>query len=141
MNRLPFFYLHFKGFHAIGVFSWYWYLICYWPLYYWNFFPWKSWKKWTAMYWFAHKAYSTVIRGWIRQIMKLLENWWLSGSEIRQVAIPYMFPPFPHTFPHVSLCFCIEAIIKPNWNKVCKNKKVSLGISNVSSCVSPCFQF
>ena len=44
MNRLPFFYLHFKGFHAIGIFSWYWYLICYWPLYYWNFFPWY-WKN------------------------------------------------------------------------------------------------
>ena len=26
------------------------------------------------------------------------ENWWLSGSEICLVAIPYRFPPFPHRF-------------------------------------------
>ena len=67
----------------------------------------KPWKKWTAMYWFAHKAYWAVIRGWIRQCMKWLENWWLSGSEILLVAFPYIlfpftFHPFPNTFPNVS---------------------------------------
>ena len=35
-------------------------------------------------------------------VMKPLKNWWLSDSEVRQVAIPYMFSPFP---PYVSLCF------------------------------------
>ena len=59
-------------------------------------------KEWTAIYWFAHKTYSPVLRGWIRQCRKRLENWWLSGSEIRLVTIPYMFPPFHHTFPLVS---------------------------------------
>ena len=67
----------------------------------------KPWKKWAAMYLFAHKSYWTVIREWIRQCMKRPENWWLSGSEIPLVAFPYIlfpftFPPFPHTFPHVS---------------------------------------
>ena len=71
----------------------------------------KPWKKWTAMYWFAHKAYWAVIRGWIRQCMKWLENWWLSGSEILLVAFPYIlfpftFHPFPNTFPNVSSIDC-----------------------------------
>ena len=71
----------------------------------------KPWKKWTAMYWFAHKAYWAVIRGWIRQCMKWLENWWLSGSEILLVAFPYIlfpftFHPFPNTFPNVSPIDC-----------------------------------
>ena len=44
------------------------------------------------MYWFAHKAYSVVIRGWTRFCMKRLENCWLSASEICLVAILCMFP-------------------------------------------------
>ena len=51
------------------------------------------------MYWFAHKTYSAVIRAWIRLCIKWVENWWLNGSEIRLVAISYMFPPFPDRFP------------------------------------------
>ena len=71
----------------------------------------KPWKKWTAMYWFAHKAYWAVIRGWIRQCMKWLENWLLSGSEILLVAFPYIlfpftFHPFSNTFPNVSPIDC-----------------------------------
>ena len=49
----------------------------------------------------CYKAYSGVIRGWIRQCMKWLENWWLSCAEIRVVTFPYMLPPFSHMF-HVS---------------------------------------
>ena len=85
----------------------------------------KPWKKWTAMYWLAHKAYSAVIQGWIRQCMKQPENWLLSGSEIHLVAVPYMFSPFPHTLPHLS------PIASP----------VSWGISHVSPGVSSCFLF
>ena len=59
----------------------------------------KTIKNWTAMYWSDHKAQSRVIRGWIRVCMKRLENLWLSGSKIRQVAIPYTFPVhFPVRF-------------------------------------------
>ena len=57
--------------------------------------------------------------------VKQLENWLLSGSKIRLVAIPLMFPSFPHTFAHVS------PIVSP----------VSLGISHVSPGVSPRFLF
>ena len=52
----------------------------------------KPWKKWTATHWFAHKAYSAAIPGGIRLCMECLENWWLSESEIRLVAFPYMSP-------------------------------------------------
>ena len=62
----------------------------------------KSWKKVNCHVLFTHKAYSAVIRVWIRYCMKRLENWWLSGSEIRLVAIPYMFPPISL---NVSSCF------------------------------------
>ena len=34
----------------------------------------KLWKKLIAMYWFAYKAYSRVIRGWTQVCMKWLEN-------------------------------------------------------------------
>ena len=50
----------------------------------------------------SYLTYLTVIRERIRQFIKRLENWWLSGPEIRLVAIPYMFPPFSHTFSLVS---------------------------------------
>ena len=62
----------------------------------------KPWKKWTAIYWFVHQVYSAVIRGWILQCMKRLENWWLSGSEIHLEPILYMFLPIS---PYVSSCF------------------------------------
>ena len=52
----------------------------------------KPWKKWTATHWFAHKAYSAAIPRGIRLCLECLENWWLSGSEIRLVAFPYMSP-------------------------------------------------
>ena len=57
------------------------------------------------MYWFAHKAYSAVIRGWIRQYMKWLKNCWLSGSDICWWQFPSCFLSFPNTFPHVSKRF------------------------------------
>ena len=57
--------------------------------------------------------------------MKRLENWCLSGLEIPLETIPYMFSPFPHTFPHVSSIFSL----------------VSLSISHVAPGVSPCFLF
>ena len=72
------------------------------------------------MYWFAQKACSAVTCILIRQCMKRLKNWWLNASEIPLVAIPYIFPPFLHTFLHVS------PIISP----------VSLGISHISRCFS-----
>ena len=75
------------------------------------------------MYWFAHKAYSAVIHGWIQQCLKQLKNWWLTDSEICLVAIPYMFPPFLNMFPHVS------PTVFP----------VYLGISHVSPGVSPSY--
>ena len=66
----------------------------------------KTIKNWTAMYWSDHKAQSRVIRGWIRVCMKRLENLWLSGSKIRQVAIPYKFPAhFPVRFLMFHLLF------------------------------------
>ena len=77
------------------------------------------------MYWFAHKTYSADILVWIRQCMKRLENWCLSGLEIPLATIPYMFSTFPHTFPHVSSIFFL----------------VSLGISHVAPGVYPCFLF
>ena len=66
----------------------------------------KPWKKWTAIYWFARKTYSAAICGWIRQYMKRLENWWLSGTEIVYMAIPHMFPSFPMRFLMFHLLFC-----------------------------------
>ena len=83
----------------------------------------KSWKKWTSMYCFAHEAYSTVIHRWTQQCINWLENWWLSGSEICLVAIPYMFAPFSHTFLHVKSIVC----------------PVSLAISHIFCSASPCF--
>ena len=62
----------------------------------------KPWEKWTAIYWFTHQAYSAVIPGWIPQSMKRLRNWWLSDSEIRLLAIPYLFHPIT---PYIFLCF------------------------------------
>ena len=56
---------------------------------------------------------------------KGLENWSLSGSEIPLAAVPYIFPPFLHMFPHIS------PIVFP----------VSLGISYASPGVSPYFLF
>ena len=83
----------------------------------------KTMGKWTAMYGLAYEAYLAVIRGWIRQCMKWLENCWISGSEICLVATPYKFLPFPHTLPRISL------IVSP----------VSLGISHVSPGAPHCF--
>ena len=74
---------------------------------------------------FAYNAYSAVIQGWIRHCMKGPGNWWLNGSESHLVAIPYMFSPFPHTFPHVP----------PTVSPVC------LGIYHVFLGISPCFLF
>ena len=61
----------------------------------------------------------------MRQCMKQLKNWTLSGSEIPLAAILDIFPPSPHTFPYVS------PIVSP----------VSLGISHVSLGVSPYLLF
>ena len=83
----------------------------------------KPWIKKTAAYWFAHKAYSAFIRGWIRQYMKQFENRWLSNSEICLVTIPYMFLPFP-----ISSCFTYFF-------------SRFLSVSHVSPCVSPWFLF
>ena len=83
----------------------------------------KPWIKKTAAYWFAHKAYSAFIRGWIRQCMKQFENRWLSNSEICLVTIPYMFLPFT-----ISSCFTYFF-------------SRFLGVSHVSPCVSPWFLF
>ena len=60
--------------------------------------------------------------------MKRLENWCLSGSEIRLVAFPYMFSPylpFLRMFPYVS------SIVS----------QVSLVISHLPTRVSPYFLF
>ena len=57
--------------------------------------------------------------------VKQFENWWLNGSEIRLVTIPYMFPQFTHTFPLVSPTF----------------SPIYLGISHFSPGVCPCFLF
>ena len=62
-------------------------------------------EKWTAMYWFAHKAYSAVILGWIRLRMKRLKDWWLSGLEILLAVIPTCFPYFHIRSPMLHLLF------------------------------------
>ena len=63
----------------------------------------KKHKKWTAMYWFAHKAYMAAMKGEsgnARQLEWASKYWWLSGWQIHLVAIHDMFPPFPHRFPY-----------------------------------------
>ena len=72
-------------------------------------------EKWSAMYWFAQGIIQQPHAGESGNV-KQLENLRLSGSEIHLVAIVYMFPSYPRTFPHVS------PIVSP----------VSLGISHVS---------
>ena len=86
----------------------------------------KPWKKWTAMYWFAHKVCSAVMRGWIRQCMKRFENWWLSASEIPlggnslhvspiflyvSSCFTYCFPSFLGYFPCFPRCFSLFPIL------------------------------
>ena len=62
----------------------------------------KSWKKWTAIYWFSHKTYSAVIHGWIRQCYeaawKLVTKWLRSSPSGNSL---HVFP----ISPYVSLCF------------------------------------
>ena len=60
-------------------------------------------KKWTAMYWFAHKA---VIRGWNQQCMKQFANWSLrlrnppGGNSLHISPIsPYVSSCFTYCFP------------------------------------------
>ena len=72
-------------------------------------------EKWSAMYWFAQGIIQQSHAGESGNV-KQLENLRLSGSEIHLVAILYMCPSFPRTFPHVS------PIVSP----------VSLDISHVS---------
>ena len=65
----------------------------------------EPWKKWTAMYWFAYKAYSAVIRWWIWQCMKRLENWLENNSLHVSPIFPYVSSCFTYCFPSFFGCF------------------------------------
>ena len=86
----------------------------------------KTWKKWTAMYWFAHKANTAVInKRWIWQCKaawKLVTKWFINPLSRKSLNVfpissyvsscfTYCFPSFFGYFPCFRRCFSLIPIL------------------------------